>query len=237
MAEDLGDKRAAGLMLEVDRLGKALFASRARLAGTEAVAQGLRRELERAAETIVDLSRSTNVSSPSPSAFVAPKGGKLGQGEGPTSDEAVAADGGGGESSRERAGGLTEEEALMIRSPSTSAAVATDSGGSGNGSTVPVVAVERAVGKGRAGDGGGIRKGSIHKLALAAGGLTRRAASSKMAARSPSKSGVSDAETAAASATRQEADASGSVKKANRAQSPPREARQPQKAAAYDVEL
>ncbi|CAN0199148.1 unnamed protein product, partial [Hapterophycus canaliculatus] len=73
MAEDLGDKRAAGLMLEVDRLGKALFASRARLAGTEAVAQGLRRELERAAETIVNLSKSATVSSPSTSAAVAPR--------------------------------------------------------------------------------------------------------------------------------------------------------------------
>ncbi|CAM9737560.1 unnamed protein product, partial [Ectocarpus fasciculatus] len=58
MAEELGDKRAAGLELEVDRLGKALFASRAELAGSEARVQGLRRELERAAETIVDLSRS-----------------------------------------------------------------------------------------------------------------------------------------------------------------------------------
>ncbi|CAM9337712.1 unnamed protein product [Ectocarpus sp. 4 AP-2014] len=63
MAEELGDKRAAGLELEVDRLGKALFASRAELAGSEARVQGLRRELERAAETIVGLSRSAIASS------------------------------------------------------------------------------------------------------------------------------------------------------------------------------
>ncbi|CAM9263309.1 unnamed protein product, partial [Scytosiphon promiscuus] len=81
MAEDLGDKRAAGLMMEVDRLGKALFASRARLAGTEAVAQGLRRELERAAETIVGLNKSAIVSSPSPSAIVA-AGTGVGSGRG-----------------------------------------------------------------------------------------------------------------------------------------------------------
>lgn len=61
LAGEVADKRAAGLGLEVDRLGKALFASRARLAGSEARAQGLRRELERAAETIVKLRGSRDV--------------------------------------------------------------------------------------------------------------------------------------------------------------------------------
>lgn len=229
MAEDLGDKRAAGLMLEVDRLGKALFASRARLAGTEAMARGLHRELERAADTIVDLSKSKIASSLSPSAAAVASGedgGGLGSGEGVGAASGKAVEAGGADASRERSGGLTEEEALMIRSPSAAAA-ATESGASDSrGAMVPVPAVERATGKVRGG-GGGSRKGSIHKLALAAGGLTRRAASSKTAARPLSKPGVSDGETpstaaavAAATTARQDADAPAPADKANRAQSP-----------------
>lgn len=57
MAEEAGDKRVEASNVEVDRLGKALFAVRAELAGSEARAQALRRELGRAAETIAVLSR------------------------------------------------------------------------------------------------------------------------------------------------------------------------------------
>lgn len=59
MAEEAGNKRVAAANIEIDRLGKALFASRAELAGSEARGQAFRRELGRAAETIAGLSRST----------------------------------------------------------------------------------------------------------------------------------------------------------------------------------
>lgn len=56
MAIEAGEKKAAALEEEIDRLGKALFDARAELAGSEARVQAHRRELGRAAETIAELS-------------------------------------------------------------------------------------------------------------------------------------------------------------------------------------
>lgn len=56
MAIEAGEKKAAALEEEIDRLGKALFDARAELAGSEARVQALRRELGRAAETIAGMS-------------------------------------------------------------------------------------------------------------------------------------------------------------------------------------
>ncbi len=102
LAEERGGRRVAELGLEVERLGKALFSCRAQLAGSEARAQGLRRELERAAEIIAS------------SAAVTAKGGEGG--------------GGGGESPSEHSGGLTEEEALLIRHPHPTTASGSEAG-------------------------------------------------------------------------------------------------------------
>lgn len=119
LAEKLGGRRAAGLGLEVERLGKALFACRAQLAGSEARGQGLRRELERAAEIIA-----------ASSAAVA-AGGEGGGGEGRGGGEIVAtaaADGGlraarqPSYSSEHSCGGLTEDDTLWIRNRRASSA-------------------------------------------------------------------------------------------------------------------
>lgn len=154
LAEEVGDKRAAGLGLEVDRLGKALFASRARLARSEARAQGLRRELERAAETIVELRGSSDADTVLIPSVAADEGSgrggggggargggllsPMGAGEGETALPAAAVEatealaaalerkGGAGRGKEtaveRRSGGLTEEEALLIRTRTGSAA-------------------------------------------------------------------------------------------------------------------
>lgn len=58
MAKEAGEEKATTSSVELDRLGKALFASRAELAGSEARVQSLRQELERAAGTIAEMRHS-----------------------------------------------------------------------------------------------------------------------------------------------------------------------------------
>lgn len=179
MAEELGESRAAGLGLEVDRLGKALFASRSRLARSEARAEGLRRELERAAETIVGLSRDAITASASASTSAAAAAAAAGEGGGggggllPSPAEAGGRDGSeiNPSSSGERSGGLTEDEALLIRNRTGSAAVAAAGGEAGVGITSGMVQ--------RGETGGGSSSGS--KGSPTAGSLSKRVVSASQA--------------------------------------------------------
>lgn len=61
LAEEAGEKKVALVGEEVDRLGKALFATRAALAGSKAREQALLGELTRAAETIASFNQQASV--------------------------------------------------------------------------------------------------------------------------------------------------------------------------------
>ncbi|CAN0170602.1 unnamed protein product, partial [Ectocarpus sp. 6 AP-2014] len=199
MAEELGDKRAAGLELEVDRLGKALFASRAELAGSEARVQGLRRELERAAETIVGLSRSAIASSSiavgEGAAVLSPQ-----RAGGPAAAAGTGGKGGGTRiSSRgDSSGSLREAQpSLLMRTPEGSASfkVIEDCGsGGGMGAGVPA----------GVGGGGSIRSRSPPTGAFSAAGRPApKAPESNTSMGLPDSRDVSSAIAAAAAATRE----------------------------------
>lgn len=70
VAEEACEKRVAAATEEMDRLGKAVFAARAELAGSKAREQAVRRELTRAAETIAAFSQQESVAGGAPSGEV-----------------------------------------------------------------------------------------------------------------------------------------------------------------------
>ncbi|CAB1115961.1 unnamed protein product [Ectocarpus sp. CCAP 1310/34] len=205
MAEELGDKRAAGLELEVDRLGKALFASRAELAGSEARVQGLRRELDRAAETIVGLSRSAIASS----SIAVGEGAAVRspQGAGGAADAAGTEGRGGGTrigSRGDSSGSLGEAQpSLLMRTPEGSASFKViEDCGSGGGVGVGVPA--------GVGGGGSVRSRSPPPGAFSAAGRPApKAPESTTSVGLLDSRDVSSAIAAAAAATREAVGGSG----------------------------
>lgn len=126
VAEEAGEKRVAAAAEETDRLGKALFAARAELAGSKEREQALRRELARAAETIAGFSQQASVAG---SGGASGEAGVAGMGKSvrdsasavaPVSDAAAAAVVGvggsgrdGGREPEEVGGGIVERSSLL----------------------------------------------------------------------------------------------------------------------------
>lgn len=147
MAEEAGSKRVAAASVEIDRLGKALFAARAELAGSEARGQAFRRELGRAAETIAGLSRSTTTAATS------------------TATAAAAADGSGGGTapSKGEPGEAPEDAGYQPSGGDSKRALLAPKAGSanvGDDQTAAVVGERGGRLKGVARGGGGVVRGA-----------------------------------------------------------------------------